>query len=63
MLLHIRRPVRPEPRPLRERAASDPAVRPTDIWLSVRHKRSRPAAPAGRKTSGTPRALPSSPRK
>jgi hypothetical protein len=63
MLLHIRRPVRPEPRPLREQTASDPAARPTDIWLSVRHKRTRPAAPEARKTSRTPRAQPSSPRK
>jgi hypothetical protein len=60
MLLHIRRPVRPEPRPLRERTTSDPAARPTDIWLSVRPKRNRPDAPA--KTSRKPRALPSSPR-
>jgi len=63
MLLHIRRPVRPEPRPLREGTARDPAARPTDIWLTVRHKRTRPAAPVAGKTSRTPHALPSSPRK
>jgi hypothetical protein len=62
MLLHIRRPVRPDPRPLRERTASDPAARPTDIWVSVRHKRTRPAGAVAHKRSRT-RALPSSPRK
>jgi hypothetical protein len=61
MLLRIRRPVRPEPRPLREQTAPDPAARPTDIWVSVRHKRTRPTASAS-KTSRTPHASPSSPR-
>jgi hypothetical protein len=63
MLLHIRRPVRPEPLPLRERTASDPAARPADIWVSVRHKRPRPAHPPYRKPSPTPHVPPSGPRK
>jgi hypothetical protein len=41
MLLPIRRPVRPQPGPLRERLQSDADKRPDRIWLSVRHKRSR----------------------
>jgi len=63
MLLHIRKPARPEPRPLGERTAPDPAARPPQVWMSVRHKRNRPPAAAARKTSRTPRALSSSPRK
>jgi len=46
MLLPIRRPVRPEPLPLRERLNSDQAVRPPQIWVSVRTKRHRPPASA-----------------
>jgi hypothetical protein len=41
MMLPIRRPVRPQPGPLRERSQSDADRRPDRIWLSVRHKRSR----------------------
>jgi hypothetical protein len=41
MMLPIRRPVRPQPGPLRERSPSDADKRPDRIWLSVRHKRSR----------------------
>jgi hypothetical protein len=45
MLLPIRRPVRPEPLPLRERASSGANVRPSPVWLSVRVKRHRQPAP------------------
>ena len=45
MLMQIRRPVRPEPRPLRERSASQLVDRIACIWLAVRHKRTRAAAP------------------
>ncbi len=48
MLLPIRRPARPEPLPLRERAPSDTPLRPSPVWLSVRAKRNRPA-PLGRR--------------
>ena len=41
MMLPIRRPVRPQPSPLREQSQSDADKRPDRIWLSVRHKRSR----------------------
>jgi hypothetical protein len=41
MMMPIRRPVRPQPGPLRERTQSDADKRPDRIWLSVRHKRSR----------------------
>ncbi len=51
MLLPIRRPARPEPLPLRERAPSDTPLHPAPVWLSVRAKRHRPAPPALRKTS------------
>jgi hypothetical protein len=51
MLLPIRRPVRPEPLPLREHAGAGPAARPAQVWLSVRTKRYRAAALAARKTS------------
>jgi hypothetical protein len=51
MLLPIRRPVRPEPLPLRERAPSDKPLRFAPVWLSVRAKRHRPAPPALRKPS------------
>jgi hypothetical protein len=46
MMLPIRRPVRPQPGPLRERTESDNDKRPDCVWLSVRHKRSRAPAPA-----------------
>jgi hypothetical protein len=46
MILPIRRPVRPQPEPLREKSASETAKRPDCVWLSVRHKRSRAAVPA-----------------
>jgi len=39
MLLQIRRPARPNPRPLRERDGSDDATRIASIWLAVRQKR------------------------
>jgi hypothetical protein len=48
MLLPIRRPVRPEPLPLRERASSNSGTRNGFVWVSVRHKRSRPALPPSR---------------
>ena len=46
MMLPIRRPVRPQPGPLRERTESDAHKRPDCVWLAVRHKRGR--APAVR---------------
>ena len=51
MLLPIRRPVRPEPLPLRERAPSGTPLRPAPVWLSVRAKHHRPAPLGLRKTS------------
>ena len=45
MMLPVRRPVRPQPCPLRERTQSDADKRPDCVWLSVRPKRSRAAAP------------------
>ena len=44
MLLQIRRPVRPDPRPLRERDGSAAVNRIASIWLAVRQKRSRATA-------------------
>jgi hypothetical protein len=61
MLLQIRRPARPEPRPLRERADLDSGPQAAGIWLSVRPKRSR--ASPGRKTAVTPRGPLSAPNK
>jgi hypothetical protein len=55
MMLPIRRPVRPQPEPLREKSETDAAKRPDCVWLSVRHKRSRAAVPA--RTKFRPRAL------
>ena len=72
MLLPIRRPVRPEPLPLKERTSSDLANRLALIWLSVRHKRSRKnflaprvagAGDASNVITAGLRGLPSSPRK
>jgi hypothetical protein len=71
MLLPIRRPVRPEPRPLNERTATDLVDRLALIWLSVRYKRSRKnfallrVGASGTSNPITPalRGLPSSPRK
>jgi len=60
MLMRIKRPVRPDPRPLGERTALDNGTRAAPVWLAVRHKRTRPARPA--KLSFTSRGLPSSPR-
>jgi len=60
MLLHIRRPARPEPLPLRERTAGRPAERASGVWLSVRHKRNS-GRPRGRKTSPGLGRRPSSP--
>jgi len=62
MLLQIKRPVRPEPRPLSEWSAADPAARPARIWLTVRHKRQRPPATPRRRPSPRPRGPASSPR-
>jgi hypothetical protein len=55
MLLQIRRPTRPEPRPLRARTGTDPRPLAAGIWLSVRPKRSRTAAAPGRKSAAGPR--------
>ena len=55
MMLPIRRPVRPQPEPLREKSESDAAKRPDCVWLSVRHKRSRAAVPA--RSKSRPRGL------
>ena len=63
MLLHIRRPVRPEPRPLRERTGSDLASRIACIWLAVRQQRCRSAAPQRPKIWLTSRGASSAPRK
>ena len=46
MMLPIRRPVRPQLEPLRDRSESEAAKRPDCVWLSVRHKRSRATVPA-----------------
>ena len=62
MLMQIRRPVRPEPLPLRERAAAHLVSRIGCIWLVVRHKRSRAATPLRPKIWLTARG-PSAPRK
>ena len=51
MLLPIRRPMRPEPLPLRERAPSDKPLRPAPVWLSVRAKRHRSVSLAARRAS------------
>ena len=61
MLLPIRRPVRPEPLPLRERPGSNSAARPGCVWLNVRHKRHRPALPPSRRPSLSVRGRSSSP--
>jgi hypothetical protein len=45
MMLPIRRPVRPQPGPLRETTESEAHKRPDCVWLSVRHKRTRAPAP------------------
>jgi hypothetical protein len=51
MLLPIRRPVRPEPLPLRERAPSATPLRPAPVWLSVRSKRHRSSVLTARRMS------------
>jgi len=50
MLLPIRRPVRPEPRPLNERADGTVVDRLSLIWINVRHKRNRAVTPLRAKT-------------
>jgi hypothetical protein len=55
MMLPIRRPVRPQPGPLRERTETGADQRPDCVWLSVRHKRSRATSPA--RTQFRPRRL------
>jgi hypothetical protein len=53
MLLPIRRPVRPEPLPLHERAGSASDALNSQVWLNVRAKRMRPTSlPARRSPSG-----------
>ena len=62
MLLPIRRPVRPEPLPLNERAAGAPVDRLSLIWINVRHKRNRAVTPIRAKTFLNLRGPSSSPR-
>ena len=42
MIMRVRRPVRPEPLPLRERASPQGTEHACVVWLNVRCKRSRP---------------------
>jgi hypothetical protein len=63
MLLQIRRPVRPDPRPLRERTGSEAVNRIAYIWLAVRQKRSRAATPQRSKIWLTSRGPSSAPRR
>jgi hypothetical protein len=57
MLLPIRRPARPEPLPLRERASAAADARTSQVWLNVRTKRSRPAPLPSRTISPRLRGL------